>query len=460
MEEKKTGDEARMFEPAEPAEPAPPAEPAKPYDPDESPGAQSAPATPFEPTAPFMPTEPVAQPATAQPTVPQSAPAAQPAVAQPVVPQSVPAAQPASDPAAPAAQPVGGSAPAQPAAPQGEPAASVPVPPPNPYAAAQAAQAAPAQPQNPYAPQDPAGGSSVYGSVPPVSAMPPQSNGKAIGALVCGILAIVFSGTVVLGLILGVVAIVLSGSYIRQFGRDGKAFGGKVCGIIGIVLSIISFAIIVASCTLALTAIEEGDLSVDDSGATYSYGESATADDQADATDAGAEDGATDTTLAADEQAAASAASGALKNIASNKALLETLAINAETYFSDETDGVSLADTGVTGEDLVKWMAESITCAPDEDGVFVEDDGTATVFLDGSCYTMGGYLEAVENVLANQQETDNRESAVTFAATEALSTTEPTEFYAMVDLTYESGAWTVLPESLEENAEYMFDLWS
>ncbi|NGM16630.1 hypothetical protein GMI70_01170 [Eggerthellaceae bacterium zg-893] len=446
MEEKKTGDEARMFEPAEPAEPAPPAEPAKPYDPDESPGAQSAPATPFEPTAPFMPTEPVAQPATAQPTVPQSAPAAQPA--------SDPAA---AQPAASAAQPVGGSAPVQPAAPQGEPAAGVPVPPPNPYAAA---QAAPAQPQNPYAPQDPAGGSSVYGSVPPVSAMPPQSNGKAIGALVCGILAIVLSGTVVLGLILGVVAIVLSGSYIRQFGRDGKAFGGKVCGIIGIVLSIISFVVFVASCSLALTAIEEGDLSVDDSGATYSYSESTTADDQADATDAGAEDGATDTTLAADEQAAASAASGALKNIASNKALLETLAINAETYFSDETDGVSLADTGVTGEDLVKWMAESITCTPDEDGVFVEDDGTATVFLDGSCYTMGGYLEAVENVLANQQETDNRESAVTFAATEALSTTEPTEFYAMVDLTYESGAWTVLPESLEENAEYMFDLWS
>ncbi len=444
MEEKKTGDEARIFEPAEPAEPAPPAEPAKPYDPDESPGAQSAPAAPIEPTAPFMPTEPVAQP-----TVPQSAPAAQPA--------SDPAA---AQPAAPAAQPVAGVAQAQPAAPQGEPAAGVPVPPPNPYAAAQAAQPAPAQPQNPYAPQEPVAGSSVYGSVPPVSEMPPQSNGKAIGALVCGILAIVLSETVVFGLILGVVAIVLSGSYIRQFGRDGKAFGGKVCGIIGIVLSIVSFAIVVASCTLALTAFEEGDLSVDDGGSTYSFSESTTADDQADASDPNAEDGAADTTLAADEQAAASAASGALKNIASNKALLDTLAINAETYFSDETDGVALADTGITGEDLVKWMAESITCTPDEDGVFVEDDGTATVFLDGSCYTMGGYLEAVDNVLANQKETDNRESAVTFAATEALSTTEPTEFYAMVELTYESGAWTVLPESLEENAEYMFDLWS
>ena len=75
------------------------------------------------------------------------------------------------------------------------------------------------------------------------SSMPPQqSNGKAVGALVCGICAIVFSGSIILGIVLGIIAIVLGGSALRQ-SEDGKAKAGRICGIIGLVLSVVTLII-------------------------------------------------------------------------------------------------------------------------------------------------------------------------------------------------------------------------
>lgn len=75
------------------------------------------------------------------------------------------------------------------------------------------------------------------------SAMPPQqSNGKAVGALVCGICAIVFSGTVIIGVVLGIIAIVLAGSALKE-GTDGKAKAGRICGIIGLALSVVTLIV-------------------------------------------------------------------------------------------------------------------------------------------------------------------------------------------------------------------------
>lgn len=67
----------------------------------------------------------------------------------------------------------------------------------------------------------------------------PASDGKAIGALVCGILSIVFAGWV--GLILGIVALVLS----RGMETNGKVKAGRICAIIGIVFSVLAVAGIV-----------------------------------------------------------------------------------------------------------------------------------------------------------------------------------------------------------------------
>lgn len=82
-----------------------------------------------------------------------------------------------------------------------------------------------------------------YGTPPPVPTydsyqQPAPGSGKAVGALVCGILAILVSWLPLVGIILGIVAIVLASQYVKAYGKDGRATGGKVTGIIGIVFSI------------------------------------------------------------------------------------------------------------------------------------------------------------------------------------------------------------------------------
>ena len=113
----------------------------------------------------------------------------------------------------------------------------------------------PAQPTQPMPQSAQAPGSAPYGQQPGqpfgqqpagyYQPVPPQSNGKAVGALVCGILAILFSASILFGIALGIVAIVLAGQAVKQAGRDGKATGGKVCGIVGIVLSVLAFVLYV-----------------------------------------------------------------------------------------------------------------------------------------------------------------------------------------------------------------------
>lgn len=101
--------------------------------------------------------------------------------------------------------------------------------------------------------------------VPPAGTTPqpgaPKSNGKAIAALVCGIAAIVLSGTVVLGVIAGVIAIVLGVSAAKQ-ADDGKAKAGKICGIIGTALSVAMLigCVVTGSAASNLTQGDQGGL--------------------------------------------------------------------------------------------------------------------------------------------------------------------------------------------------------
>ena len=90
-----------------------------------------------------------------------------------------------------------------------------------PYTAAPGGPGTPAG-NNPYA------ASGGYGTPMPQPQPQRPSSGKAVGALVCGILAILFSETVIVGIILGIVALVLGrpgGARCRQgrqdHGREG-----------------------------------------------------------------------------------------------------------------------------------------------------------------------------------------------------------------------------------------------
>lgn len=65
----------------------------------------------------------------------------------------------------------------------------------------------------------------------------PQSNGKAIGSLICGIISVLF-GLPLLGLILGIVAIVL-GIKAKKQSPSGVATAGIVLGIIGTLIGVV-----------------------------------------------------------------------------------------------------------------------------------------------------------------------------------------------------------------------------
>ena len=161
---------------------------------------------------------------------------------EPQQPGSVPAPEaspaPAAEPA-PEPEPAAGAAPAVEPPPAASPTPPPPpapgqTPPAQPYQAA----APQGQPQQPFAPGQPV---NPYGQPSPGYYQQPTKSGKATGALVCGIFAILLAWAPLFGIILGIVAIVLAVKAVKEAGKDGKATGGKVCGIIGIVLSVLSF---------------------------------------------------------------------------------------------------------------------------------------------------------------------------------------------------------------------------
>ena len=109
------------------------------------------------------------------------------------------------------------------------------------------------QPQPAYAPAQPA---------TPVATEPKPKNGKAIAALVCGILAVINAGTVVLGIILGIIAIIF-GVLARKNSKSGMALGGLICGIVGIVLSFIVI-IVLAFAIGSLSQADDPDRMIED----------------------------------------------------------------------------------------------------------------------------------------------------------------------------------------------------
>ncbi len=184
-----------------------------------------------------------AQPTTAQPTtaqeVEQTAPTAQPADAYQQAYQTDAAAATTSTTSAPTA------APTATVPPTGTPVAPQPISP-------QPGTPQPGVPQ-PGAPQP-----------------------SATGALVCGILAIVFCFLPIVGIILGIVAIVLAGKYFRAGGTQGTGKAGRICGIIGIVASIvmiiINIVLVVGAFMVASTYDAPGsNYSTPASSSSYSY---------------------------------------------------------------------------------------------------------------------------------------------------------------------------------------------
>lgn len=305
-----------------PAAPAAPAEPAAPAAPVAAPAEPVAPAAPAEPAAPTAPVAPVAPTA---PAAPQAAPASAPQVEgtaqMPQAPQ----------------QPV--SAPTQPFNPAQQPAQPVPGPAQAPYGA--------------YPP-------------PPAPNYSAPSSGKATGALICGILAIVFSFIPIVGIILGIVAIVLASKAVKFAGKSGKTTGGKVCGIIGIV-----FSVLWAIFSFVLTMGIIGGINAYESDYVPSADVPTTSSPLAE--DMGAE-----------EQAIADLVSAELdKYKNADSAALSALGAEYDDEDLVTIDGVdmSLSDLGIDPNEVAAWATTDFDYSIDS--VYIDSDGaTATVYVD------------------------------------------------------------------------------
>ena len=305
-----------------------------------------------QPVQPFGDAQPAADPAV-QPTQPVADSAVQPT--QP--------AQPASDAQttqfgaaddAAAANPYG-APPAQPAA---NPYAQPVQPEANPYAQAQ-------QTAQPYAAdqfgggqQPPYGGQPPYGEQPPYQQPQKSTNGKAIAALILGIVAIVFSWTIILGIGCGIAALIL-GILATKQGKDGKATGGKICGIIGMVLSVIMLVVGIVVGVSVVNFIQNnpelGTYTETEDGFEYSF----------------SIDGATDEDAV---EAVMTPRMDELCNMDSTQ--LEWLAGELSSEFAET--GLTLESMGIDPMELATWLTTDMSYS--YDSIEVNGD-TATAYM-------------------------------------------------------------------------------
>ena len=323
-----------------------------------------------------------------------------------------------------------------------------------PQAGQQPTQAMP----NGYQPQpgQPAAGYPYQGGYgapqPPTAAPSGPGSGKALAALICGIGAIVFSGTVIVGIIFGIVAIVLASQYVKAFGKEGKATGGKVCGIIGIVFSILALIAYIFSGLLIAAAVDE----YNNSSYSYSYPseEDTSSSDSSLPTDA-------------DEQAAIEAASAVLDELKNPTPTdIAALAAGLDEEFAASSGLESLNDIGIYPTEFATWLLSDLTYEIDD--AYVYSDGTGTVYAN---VTTKDYYEFVTIFEANIDaflESDEANSLTDEAAAnakvgelvkDAMEKTTTTENFAYVDVKKVGGEWVVDEDSLEDVAKSIFGIY-
>ncbi|WP_139651851.1 DUF4190 domain-containing protein [Raoultibacter phocaeensis] len=292
-----------------------------------------------------------------------------------------------------------------------------------------------------------------YGAPQPPTAAPTgPGSGKALGALICGICAIVFSWTVIIGVILGIVAIVLASQYVKSYSKDGKATGGKVCGIVGIVFSIFALIGYIGFGMLVNYAVNEYSSTPTPS---YSYDSGSSSDSSSTMpTDA-------------DEQAAIDAASAVLDELKNPTAAdINALAAGLDEGFASESGLESLSEIGVDPTEFATWLLSDLSYEIDD--AFVYSDGTGTVYAD---VTTKNYYEfmtifetSIDDFLASAEASSITDEAAANAkigelVKDAMDKTGTTVNFAYIDVKKVGGTWVVDDDSLEEVAQSIFGIY-
>lgn len=298
-------------------------------------------------------------------------------------------------------------------------------------------------------------------------------NNLAIAALVCGILALVFCGSVI-SIVLGLVAISLAGKAAKQVGKDAKATGGKICGVVGIALSVVMLVASVFLAVLSFNIFEEESLeSLASAGAEFiseelgvTNGPDASGPDSvgSGAWESGSAIGSA--SESADEAAAKTAVEDVLSAfLPAWGAAAEATAFALDEGFS-ENNGLRLAELGVEPEAFSEWLFVGYVV----EDAFIYSDGVAgwvdaTVTM-RNLYEFSYLLEDKVDAFAETAEyarIANDETALTAKVGELFrsamdETEETTDVYLMFDVVKNNGVWEVDPESLGNELEYLLDI--
>ena len=268
-------------------------------------------------------------------------------------------------------------------------------------------------------------------ATPPAPGAPQQSNssnGKAIGALVCGILAILASGTIIFGVILGIVAIILAAQVAKDGTRDGKVTAGKVCGIIGIVFSILYAIFAFVLGVSIFNAIQNGSINPSafdnpSSNNVVNAIGSATGNDEA----------------------AVRSAVDDIMNTLVGKEAVSAAADQADAGFSSVT-GFSLDQIGIDKQEYANWALGGITYSIDSVSI---DGDTAKANLTLNVRDFGQFSDLFSDKLTEAltgseiTSQDLMYAQMGSAMKEAMDETGTVPTAATLTLTRTNGTWTV-----------------
>lgn len=383
-------------------------------------------------------TQPMAETQPAATTQPAAAPTEQPAAAAP--PEQSATAAPAPD------QPVtAGAAQGAPVQQQyaTQPTATMQTPPVN--ADGQV------PPQQPY-----------YGAPSPDApiAAPGQPGAPVpspTGALVCGILAIVFCFIPIIGIVLGIVAIVLAGKYFKAGGTQGQGKAGRICGIIGLILAVL---MLILNITIAIGALMFDSF---DTPSRYTASSSATYSSSSASTTAGA--------LEEAEADVSDVVAARLQEIEDrDPAAIAPIKAEMEATFEEglavnfDEDNLTMAACGVNVDDYVELMLEGFSYKPMYmmvDGAEEGDTAEANFYVTmRSMYDVVSELndmmrdEYSDLMKMSQAERAQRIGAMLIEATTDTEIEEDELFD--VDLTYEGGTWVIDEDTWDDEINYFF----
>ena len=292
---------------------------------------------------------------------------------------------------------------------------------------------------------------------------PAAPSGRAIGSLICGILAIVMCASGPVALILAIVGLILALTSNKAFGKTGTSKGGLVCSIVGGVLSLATTVGIVLLSLQLSTALATGMLPFNLDSA-FGGAPSATST----TTGSGSSRNSQASAMSADgEQQARDAVNNQLTSIQNKESsALQEIATVADQTFQ-QTYGASMASCSIDPLEYARLMTENFTY--DIDTVVIADTqgGHSYANVSVSCRDVHDVKSAFAEALAALESGTDLSSitagdaasqigeAFITAVNNAPSSTNATYSINVKDT---SGSWSVDPSSWNQWLSQAFGL--